>query len=72
MIFLMFGPLKEDIFLTTIYGLYFSHQYTFYKLQSFSHVVRYSKKRYLAITRVQIPSRIRGYNSTWVIFKSEL
>ena len=29
---------KEDIFLTTFYGLYFSHHffYTYYKLQSFT------------------------------------
>ena len=37
-IFLKVGPFKEDIFLTTFYGLYFIHHYTYYKLQSFSHV----------------------------------
>ena len=31
-IFLNVGPPKESIFLTTIYGLYFSHHYIHYKL----------------------------------------
>ena len=29
------GPPKQDIFLTTFYGIYFSHHYTYFKLQSF-------------------------------------
>ena len=34
-VFFKVGPPKEDIFLTTFYGLYFSHHYTYDKLQSF-------------------------------------
>ena len=29
----LFGPLWGDIFLTTFYGLYFSHHYTYYTLK---------------------------------------
>ena len=29
------GPLEEDIFYDPIYGLYFSHQHTYYNIQSF-------------------------------------
>ena len=36
--FLMLAVFWRTTFLTTFYGLYFSHHYTYYKLQSFSHV----------------------------------
>ena len=32
------GPPKDGIFLTTIYGLYFSHHFTFYLQITFIHI----------------------------------
>ena len=36
-VFFNVGPHMEDIFLTTFYGLYFSHHYTYYKSQSVTY-----------------------------------
>ena len=42
------GPPKEDIFLTSFYGLYFSHNYTYYKLQSLHiFVFKFKETKYL-------------------------
>ena len=38
--FLNVGPHQEDIFSTTFYGLYFSHDYTCYKTIMFGRVTR--------------------------------